>query len=149
MRGIVLAITVAAGCSFSVHGVDTPAAGPAGATDPALPPSSVSPQDDLGSAPSSSQPDLATPTVGGPCTSDADCGGLHCVTTTGNGDNQVSFSGGVCTVDCSASACPTGSTCVDVGDAKLCLASCPPASCRTGYRCCGKVDACTPSSICD
>src|SRR6266568_4208405 len=108
MRGIVLAVTIAAGCSFSVPGVDTPTVNPSG---PGLPPSSVSASDDLGTGPlGSPQPDLATPLVGGPCTTDADCGGLHCVDSVGNGDKAVGFSGGYCTIDCSASACPTGST---------------------------------------
>jgi hypothetical protein len=147
MRGIVLAVTIVAGCSFSVPGVDTPTVNPSG---PGLPPSSVNATDDLGTAPvGAPAPDLATPIVGGPCATDADCGGLHCVVSAGNGDNSVGFSGGYCTTDCSASACPTGSTCADVGNSKLCLATCPPASCRTGYSCCGNVAACTPSNACD
>jgi hypothetical protein len=152
MRVMAVLMTLASACSFSVHGVDLPSDPGSGAL-PSLPQPNAASLVDAGAASgnASQQPDLATPIVGGPCATDADCGGLHCVQTAGSGDKAVSFDSGYCTADCSVTACPTGSACADIGGAKLCVAACPPASCRTGYRCCDKAatTACVPTSSCD
>ena len=72
-------------------------------------------------------------TVGGPCTTTADCE-QRCLT---GGD----FPQGTCTISCSSDAdCPDGSHCIDK-QGGVCLLSCSlPSDCRGGYNCEGETN---------
>ncbi|WP_375771957.1 S8 family peptidase [Archangium gephyra] len=72
--------------------------------------------------------------VGGPCTSNANCGTNGLCATTG-------YPGGYCTQDCLSTNCPAGSQCYSnpEGTAAYCFATCTGAgaqgTCRSGYIC--------------
>lgn len=75
------------------------------------------------------------PTVGDPCTTGTECGGVLCV-------NKDYAPGGYCTVACKvdqAPACPTGSICVRDALGKnsaACFRTCnSKVECRNGYTC--------------
>lgn len=72
-------------------------------------------------------------TVGGPCSSNADCD-QQCLT---GGD----FPQGTCAVSCDTDAdCPDGSYCIDK-QGGVCLLGCQlPSDCRGGYSCEGQTN---------
>jgi len=88
--------------------------------------------------------------IGDTCGSDLDCGtGQHCAQL-GNGT-------GVCSQRCetACTACPTGSTCHQVGGERLCLRDCESSgNCASGLQCAplesgaGCFPACTTDSEC-
>ena len=75
------------------------------------------------------------PTIGDPCTTSTDCGGVLCI-------NRDFSPGGYCTQTCKlgqANNCPTGSVCIADALAKnsaACFRQCTKQSeCRNGYTC--------------
>jgi hypothetical protein len=58
----------------------------------------------------------------------------------------MAWSGGMCSQECTTTACPTGATCVAMKDGSAyCAPACAgTADCRTGYVCSAGVGACLP-----
>ena len=75
-------------------------------------------------------------TVGGPCTTNADCSSQSRCLTEGE------FPGGTCTVNCAShDDCPFGARCISK-EGGICLVECEvPADCRGGYSCEGESNA--------
>jgi hypothetical protein len=76
--------------------------------------------------------------VGGACGADEDCvdAGAQCYPQESQGE-ETGFLDGYCLIfDCSAGACPSGSTCVELSSGTVCLDLCgSSADCRPGYGC--------------
>jgi hypothetical protein len=90
-------------------------------------------------------PPVTPAPIGGPCTWNVECVSGLCTPELGT-SGPTYWSGGSCTQDCSATACPAGSNCVTftTGDA-LCVDACAASGeCRTGYVCATSVGACLP-----
>lgn len=145
MRGVAcIAGLVLAGCSFQVHGIDAPngnnAPSPPMTPSGSSPNSSMTPPTDDAGVPAPVSGDMATVHVGAPCAGNSECGnaGLFCARSFWDGQSSrwVNVPGGYCTMDCSNSSCPAGSTCATIGVGHYCLADCPPDPCRPGYKCC-------------
>jgi hypothetical protein len=156
MRAWVLALSLVAGCTFSVQGTDAPPA----SDGPTLPPPIAAtplPLPDAGMADTSTPPPVSTPDmlaaarVGTQCMGDPQCSsGLVCGKSFATFGGTVKIPGGYCTLDCSKASCPAGSFCGSFSFGKFCLSECPPDPCRPGYKCC-KNDGqmgCTPDDLC-
>jgi hypothetical protein len=78
-------------------------------------------------------PPFVEPTVGAPCTHDADCGSGQCLV-----DGDIYRTGGYCTSDCTLRDCREGTTCLvdDNGAWRRCYKDCATNSeCREGQEC--------------
>lgn len=86
------------------------------------------------------------PTIGDPCTTDAECGPGVCL-------NRDFTPGGACSLACAVggAACPSGTVCVRDAlgkDRAGCLRSCAAqAECRGGYVCKVEKDSATPICV--
>jgi hypothetical protein len=90
-------------------------------------------------------PPPGTTPLGSPCTLNLDCASGLCIPEQ-SGTGSVAWSGGMCSQECTTTACPTGASCVAMKDGS---AYCAPAcagtvDCRAGYVCSAGVGACLP-----
>ena len=81
-----------------------------------------------------------TGAVGAPCAGIWSCGGgsLAGCARDDPDTTEVEWPNGYCVRDCSASACPTGSSCVPLTSSSMCFDNCTGAGmgdCRAGYTC--------------
>ncbi len=85
--------------------------------------------------------------VGAACSGSWDCaGGVNGFCAPAQEDGT--FPGGYCMVDCSSASCPSGSTCITGGTTAVCLDNCSGTgmgNCRSGYTC---TDTGTGTSVC-
>jgi hypothetical protein len=83
--------------------------------------------------------------IGAPCSLDIDCASGIC-TPSQTDAAGTAWKDGYCTAECSASACPSGSTCLTYADASAyCVATCAAGTdCRSGYVCAKGINACLP-----
>ncbi len=83
--------------------------------------------------------------IGEACTTDSECQQGLCISESSD-EQSAGWTGGTCSLECSQSACPLGSTCVGLEDgSSLCLASCSGnKTCRSGYVCSQQLLACLP-----
>jgi hypothetical protein len=83
--------------------------------------------------------------IGAPCTWNVECVSGLCTPEVG-ASGPTYWTGGACTQDCSAAACPAGSTCVTFeGGGAFCVDACATSGeCRTGYVCDTDVTGCLP-----
>jgi hypothetical protein len=86
-----------------------------------------------------------TPQIGGPCVASTDCTSGLCTPAQSLSAGTV-WSGGYCTMLCSASApCPASAVCIDYSDGSSCVAACvTSADCRAGYVCAAGAGGCLP-----
>ena len=91
--------------------------------------------------------DAGVSQIGNPCVADLQChppGNGFCIAETVFGQ-PTGWPGGACSASCNGTACPAGSSCLDVGGGgtgsnPICFKSCPAprlgqSTCRTGYIC--------------
>ncbi|HEY5956483.1 MAG TPA: hypothetical protein VIV60_08025 [Polyangiaceae bacterium] len=83
--------------------------------------------------------------IGAACASNVDCASGIC-TPSRSVDGGTVWKDGYCTAECSATACPSGATCLTYADASAyCVATCSEGSvCRSGYVCVKAISACLP-----
>jgi hypothetical protein len=90
-------------------------------------------------------PPPGTRALGAACTLNAECASGLCIPER-RGSGTVAWTGGTCSLDCSAATCPAGATCMTFADGSAyCVPACATASnCRTGYVCSTDIGGCLP-----
>ncbi len=89
-------------------------------------------------------PKVTPQPLGSPCTLNAGCEGGLCIPQSSSSSGTV-WTGGTCTQDCAASACPSGSTCFTFLDGtSRCLTACSGPTCRQDYVCSSDAKVCLP-----